>query len=144
MSSSARAQQANEALENVRDETRLLRELLESEKNASKGQLEEAKVLETSLRQKIASIASQLKHCKEQNDGMQKSIESRVRKQVEKESTTRNGEINSLRQSLQNAQMTLNAMTEERNSTLRSIHQALGKSSQGVSKLCVFSKRAIP
>lgn len=133
--SSARVQEANEALANVRDESRLLRDLLESEHTASKCQLEEAKALEASLRRKIQTIASQLKHCKEQNAGMQKSIESRVRNQVERESATRNGEIHSLRQSLQNAQMTLNAMTEERNATLRSIHQALGKSDQGVSSL---------
>ena len=136
LSSSARAQQANEALANVRDESRLLRDLLESEQTASKFQLEEAKALQASLRQKMETIASQLKQCKEQNAGMQKSIESRVRNQVEKESATRNGEIHSLQQSLQNAQMTLKAMTEERNSTLCSIHQALGKSSEGVSSLC--------
>lgn len=132
LASSSHAREANAELSNVREESRLLKDLLDGERNAARSELHEAKAVEEGLRRKMEAIAAQLAQCKEQNADITKSMESRFRRQVERERAKREGDVRTLQQSLQNTQMTVNAMQEERNSTLRSIHQALGKSTDGV------------
>lgn len=133
LSSSSHARQANEALANVREEAQLLKDLLTSERNTAQLEIKEVRAIEEGLRRKVQTIAAQLARCKEQNADIAKSMESRFRRQVEKECAERDGNIRGLQQSLTNAQTTVKAMQEERSSTLRSIHQALGKSTDGVS-----------
>jgi len=139
LSSSSHAREANAALANVRKESRLLKDLLDGERNAARSEINEAKAIEEELRQKINTISAQLAQCKEQNADIAKSMESRFRRQVEKECAKRDGDVRFLQQSLQNAQATLHAMQEERRATLRSIHQALGKPTDGVCMLCTYS-----
>ena len=137
-SSSQHAREANEALAKVREESRFLKELLSHEQDAARSKINEAKVIEQGLRRKIQTITAQLAECKQEKAVAAQSMEARLRSQIEKEYTKQDGDVRSLRESLKNAQTTLYAMQTERTSTLRSIHQALGKPTDGVRRAAVM------
>ena len=133
VSSSSHARGVTATLESVREESQILKDCLQEERTSARSTINEAKATEEGLRCKIQSIAAQLAQCQKQNADVAKAMESRFRRQVEQECANRDEDLRSLQLSLQNAQTTLRAMKEERNTTIRSIHQALGKSTDGVS-----------
>jgi hypothetical protein len=129
---SANSREVISTLANVREDSRLLQGQLRNEREATRSELQEAKAAEEELHKKIQSLSARLFHFKRQSADTNRSTELRLRRQVEKEFTQRDRDIRSLQQALQDARRTLEAMKEERSTTLRSIRLALGKSGDGV------------
>jgi hypothetical protein len=116
----------------VRQESQLLQDSIRDERESSRSKVEEAKAVEEALNKKIQSLSAQLSHFKGQSMDSYKSMELRLRRQVQKECSQRDSDIRSLQQALQDARSTLEAMKKERSATLRSIQLALGKTVDGV------------
>jgi hypothetical protein len=131
-STAANGREVMSTLANVRKDSHLFQDRLRNEREAARSELQEAKAAEEALQIKIQSLSAQLSHFKRQSSDANRSMELRLRRQVEKECSQRDGDISSLQQALQDARTTLEAMKEERNTTLRSVQLALGKSGVGV------------